>query len=137
MHAGGRLADGAAPLAARSTRPGVYLDAAHAVVGGGRNLHGLPRYVDPLLHKLLVHVRQPVLYVVRVAVGDVEQHRVVRGAASVPDLAVVGARHDVARVELHVPGRILLHEALAVTVVETSALAPDGLRDATPATRAS
>src|SRR3712207_7284933 len=51
------------------------------------------------------HVRQPILDVARVAVGDVEQHGPVGGATALPDLAVVGARYDVARVELHVLDR--------------------------------
>ena len=127
MHAGGRLADGEEPLDGRGARPRVDLDATHAVVGGGRDLHGLLGYVHTLLHKLLVHVRQPVLDVAGVAVGNVEQHRPVRGAAAVTDLAVVGARHDIARVELHVLGRVPLHEAFALIVVQATALPPDGL----------
>src|SRR5918997_5375563 len=88
MDAGGRLADGEEPLDSRGARPRVDLDAAHAVVGGGGHLHGLLRYVHPLLHELLVHVWQPVLDVAGVAMGDVEQNRPVGGATALPNLAV-------------------------------------------------
>ena len=84
VHAGGRLADGEEPLDGRGAVARVDLDAAHAVVGGGGDLHGLLGYVHPLLHELLVHVRQPLFDVLGVAVGDVEQHGAVGGAAALP-----------------------------------------------------
>ena len=42
-------------------------------------------------------------------------------------LAVVGAGHDVAGVQLHVLGRVALHEPLALSVVEATTFAPDRL----------
>src|SRR3712207_4051052 len=98
VHAGRRLADGVQALDGRGAVARVDFDAAHAVVGGRGDLHGIFGYVYPLLHELLVHVGQPLLDVFGVAVGDVEQHGAVGGATALLNLAVVGARHDVAGV---------------------------------------
>ena len=60
---------------------------------------------------------------------DVERDRAVGEAAALVDLGLLGARDDVARGQLHLVGRVLLHEALALRVVEVRALAARALGD--------
>ena len=50
-------------------------------------------------------------------------------AAALEDLGLLGARDDVARGELHLVGRVLLHEALALGVQQHRALAARALGD--------
>src|SRR4029078_6976885 len=52
-----------------------------------------------------------------------------RNASALVDLGLLGAGDDVARGELHLVGRVLLHEALALGVVEVRALAACALGD--------
>ena len=61
--------------------------------------------------------------------GDVERDGAVGEAAALVDLGLLGARDDVARGELHLVRRVLLHEALALGVVEVRALAAGALGD--------
>jgi hypothetical protein len=64
--------------------------------------------------------------------GDIERHGAVGEAAALVDLGLLGAGDDVARGELHLVGRVLLHEALALGVVEVRALAAGALGDEDP-----
>ena len=64
--------------------------------------------------------------------GDVERDRAVGEAAALVDLGLLGARDDVARGQLELVGRVLLHEALALGVVEVRALAARALGDEDP-----
>ena len=61
--------------------------------------------------------------------GDVERDRPVGEAAALVDLGLLGAGDDVAGGELHLVGRVALHEALAVGVQQVSALAAGALGD--------
>ena len=67
--------------------------------------------------------------------GDVERHRAVGEAAALVDLGLLGPRHHVARGQLELVGRVALHEALAVGVVEVRPLAARALRDQDPVAR--
>ncbi len=111
----------------------VGLDAAHDVVAAGLDVDRLARDVharevaadvDDLAQRLeralARHLR------------DVERDGAVREAAALVDLRLLRARDDVARGELHLVGRVLLHEALALGVVEVRALAAGALRDQDP-----
>ena len=74
---------------------GVHPDATHDVVAGGSHLHGFlgDVHVRQLL-ELVVHGRQPPHDVLRVtAVGDVQVHAAVLGAAAGLDLGVDGPGH--------------------------------------------
>ena len=63
--------------------------------------------------------------------GDVEEDAgaALADAAALVDLGLLGARDDVARGQLHLVGRVLLHEALAVGVEQMRALAAGALGD--------
>ena len=63
--------------------------------------------------------------------GDVEVDALAVGAdaTTLVDLDLLGARDDVARGELHLVRRHLLHEALAVLVEQVGALAAGALGD--------
>ena len=63
---------------------------------------------------------------------DVERDGAVGEAAALVDLGLLRARHDVARGQLHLVRRVLLHEALAQRVVEVGALAARALGDQQP-----
>jgi hypothetical protein len=67
--------------------------------------------------------------------GDVKRHRAVREAAPLVDLGLLGAADHVARGQLHLVGRVLLHEALALGVVEVRSLAARALGDEDPVAR--
>ena len=67
--------------------------------------------------------------------GDVERDRPVGEAAALVDLGLLGARDHVAARQLHLVGRVLLHEALALGVVEVGALAAGTLGDEEPEAR--
>src|SRR5207244_8500343 len=60
-------------------------------------------------------------------VGDVDPDGAVRRAPTLRDLEERGARHEVARRALHPPGVVALHEALAASVAEVAARAPEPL----------
>ena len=64
--------------------------------------------------------------------GDVERHGAVGEPAALVDLGLLGARDHVARGQLHLVRRVLLHEALALGVVEVRALAAGALGDQQP-----
>ncbi len=61
--------------------------------------------------------------------GDVEGDGAVGEAAALVDLGLLGAGDDVARGQLHLVRRVLLHEAFAVGVEQVSALAAGALGD--------
>src|SRR4051795_10466171 len=63
--------------------------------------------------------------------GDVEEDALAVGPApaSLVDLGLLGARDDVARGELHLVGRVVLHEPPALGVQEVGALAARALGD--------
>ena len=61
--------------------------------------------------------------------GDVEGDGAVGEAAALVDLGLLGAGDDVARGELHLVRRVLLHEAFAVLVEQVGALAAGALGD--------
>jgi hypothetical protein len=61
--------------------------------------------------------------------GDVESHGAVGEAPALVDLGLLGARDYVARGELELVRRVLLHEALALGVVQVSAFAARALGD--------
>ena len=67
--------------------------------------------------------------------GDVERDGPVGEPAALVDLGLLGARDDVARRELHLVRRVLLHEALALRVVEVGALTAGALGDEEPVAR--
>ena len=111
----------------------VGLHAAHDVVVAGLDVDRLLRDVDAgevaadvddlaqrLVDALARHDR------------DVERDGAVGEAATLVDLGLLGARDDVARGELHLVRRVLLHEALAQRVVEVGALAARALGDQQP-----
>src|SRR4051812_22218331 len=64
--------------------------------------------------------------------GDVEGDGAVGEAAPLVDLRLLGARDHVARGQLHLVRRVVLHEAVAVGVVEMRALAARALGDEQP-----
>src|SRR4029079_16521373 len=66
---------------------------------------------------------------------DVQRHRAVGEAAALVDLRPLGARDYAARGELELVGRVLLHEALALGVVEVRPLAACALGDEDPVAR--
>ncbi len=61
--------------------------------------------------------------------GDVEGDGPVGEAAALVDLGLLGAGDDVARGQLHLVRRVLLHEAFAVLVQQVGALAAGALGD--------
>ena len=98
----------------------VGLDAAHDVVLARADVDRLARDVDA--GEVAADVDDLAQRLERALArhhGDVEVDAVaVRAdAAALVDLGLLGARDDVARGELHLVGRVLLHEALAVGVV--------------------
>ena len=110
----------------------VGLDAAHDVVLAGADHDRLARDVDAgevladvddlaqrLEHALARHDRDV----------EVDAGAVGADAAALVDLGLLGARDDVARGELHLVGRVLLHEALALGVEQVRALAAGALGD--------
>src|SRR5678809_766583 len=75
-----------------------HADAAHHVVHGGSDLHGLFGDVDVRqLLELVVHAGELLLDVLRVLVADVEPHAAVLGAAAFLDLGVDRLRDQVAK----------------------------------------
>ena len=108
----------------------VGLDAAHRVVVAGLDVDRLLGDVHPgevladehdlaqgLVDALARHDR------------DVERDGAVREAAALVDLGLLGAADDVARGQLHLVGRVLLHEALALGVQQVGTLAARALGD--------
>ena len=67
--------------------------------------------------------------------GDVQRHGAVGEAAALVDLGLLGAGDDVARGQLQLVGRVLLHEALALGVEQPGALAAGALGDQQPVAR--
>src|SRR3954453_1201551 len=67
--------------------------------------------------------------------GDVERDRPVGEAAALVDLGLLGAGDDVARGQLHLVRRVLLHEPFAVGVEQVGALAAGALGDQEPLAR--
>ena len=131
----GHLAGG---VEARDRRlaPGVGLHAAHDVVAAGLDVDRLARDVharevapdvDDLAQRLERALARDL--------GDVQRDRAVREAAALVDLGLLGARDDVAGGQLDLVGRVLLHEALALGVVEVRALAAGALGDEDPVAR--
>ena len=111
----------------------VGLDAAHDVVAARLDVDRLARDVDA--REVAADVDDLAQRLERALarhLGDVQRDRAVREAAALVDLGLLGARDDVARGELHLVGRVLLHEALALGVVEVRALAAGALGDEDP-----
>ena len=111
----------------------VGLDAAHHVVVAGLDVDRLAR--DVHAGEVAAHVHDLAQRLVDALArdhGDVERHRAVGEAAALVDLGLLGARDHVARGQLHLVGRVLLHEALALGVVELRALAAGALGDQQP-----
>ena len=110
----------------------VGLHAAHDVVLAGPDRDRLARDVDA--GEVLADVDDLAQRLERALArddGDVEVDAAPVGAdaAALVDLGLLGARDDVARGELHLVGRVLLHEALAVGVEQVRALAARALGD--------
>ena len=108
----------------------VGLHAAHHVVVAGLDVDRLARDVDA--GEVAAHVDDLAQRLVDALARhhcDVERHRAVVEAAALVDLGLLGARDHVARGQLHLVGRVLLHEALALGVVEMGALAAGALGD--------
>src|SRR3954452_7881486 len=127
----GHLAGG---VQAGDRRPAVHvgLDAAHDVVLAGADLDRLAR--DVHAREVLADVHDLAQRLERALARDdrdVERDAAALGpgAAALVDLGLLGARDDVARGELHLVRRVLLHEALAVRVEEVRALAARALGD--------
>jgi hypothetical protein len=113
--------------------PYVGLDPAHDVVAAGLDVDRLARDVHarevaPDVDDLAQRLQRALAR----HLGDVERDGAVGEAAALVDLGLLGARDDVARGELELVGRVLLHEALALGVVEVRALAAGALRDEDP-----
>ena len=108
----------------------VGLDAAHRVVVARLDVDRLARDVDAgevaADHDDLA---QRLVDALARHLGDVERDGAVGEAAALVDLGLLGARDDVARGQLHLVRRVLLHEALALGVVEVRALAAGALGD--------
>ena len=95
--------------------PDVGLDAAHDVVAAGLDVDRLARDVDagevaPDVDDLAQRLERALAR----HLGDVERDGAVGEAAALVDLGLLGAADDVARGELHLVRRVLLHEALAL-----------------------
>ena len=134
----GDAGDLAGRVEARDRRlaPHVGLDAAHDVVAAGLDVDRLARDVDarevaPDVDDLAQRLERALAR----HLGDVERDGAVGEAAALVDLGLLGARDDVARGELELVGRVLLHEALALGVVEVRALAARALGDEDPVAR--
>src|SRR3954469_9171223 len=117
----------------RRLAPHAGLDAAHDVVAAGLDVDRLTRDVHarevaPDVDDLAQRLERALAR----HLGDVERHRAVGEAAALVDLGLLRARDDVARGELHLVGRVLLHEALALGVVEVRAFAAGALGDEDP-----
>ena len=111
----------------------VGLDAAHHVVVAGLDVDGL--LGDVRAREVAAHVHdlaQRLVDALGADHGDVQRHGAVGEAATLVDLGLLGARDHVARGQLHLVGRVLLHEALALGVVEVGALAAGALGDQQP-----
>ena len=108
----------------------VGLHAAHHVVVAGLDVDRLAGDVDAGEVAADVHdLAQRLVDALARHDRDVEGDRPVREAAALVDLRLLGARDHVAAGELHLVGRVLLHEALALGVVEVGALAARALGD--------
>ena len=110
----------------------VGLDPAHDVVLAGADLDRLARDVGarevaPDVDDLAQRLERALAR----NDGDVEEDAAaaLADAAALVDLGLLGARDDVARGQLHLVGRVLLHEALAVGVEQVRALAAGALGD--------
>src|SRR4051794_20099335 len=120
----------------RGLAPHVGLDAAHDVVAARLDVDGLAGDVDPgEVAADVDDLAQRLERALAGDLGDVERHGAVGEAAALVDLRLLRARDDVARGKLELVGRILLHEALALGVVEVRALAAGALRDEDPVAR--
>ena len=108
----------------------VGLDAAHHVVVAGLDVYRLGG--DVRAGEVAAHVHdlaQRLEDAVARDHGDVQRHRAVREAAALVDLGLLRAGDHVARGQLHLVGRVLLHEALTLGVVEVRPLAARSLGD--------
>src|SRR4051794_25375640 len=130
-HLAGRVEAGDRRLA-----PHAGLDAPHDVVAAGLDVDRLTRDVharevapdvDDLAQRLERALARDL--------GDVQRHGAVGEAAALVDLGLLGARDDVARGQLELVGRVALHEALALGVVEVRTLAARALGDQDPVAR--
>src|SRR3954454_3389491 len=113
----------------------VGLDAAHDVVLARADEDRLARDVDA--GEVLADVDDLAQRLERALLGDdgdveVDADAAGADAAALVDLGLLGARDHVARGQLHLVGRVLLHEALAVAVEQMGALAAGALGDEEP-----
>src|SRR4051794_447413 len=113
----------------------VGLDAAHDVVLAGADQDRLARDVDA--GEVLADVDDLAQRLERALARDdrdveVDPDAAGPDAAALVDLGLLGARDDVARGQLHLVGRVLLHEALALGVEQVGALAARALGDQEP-----
>ena len=108
-----------------------HVDAAHHVVVRRADGHGLFDHVDALeVHGELAHLRKALEDLLGPEVAQVDEHVALHALAEpapLLDLRLDGARHEVARPELHFVGRVALHEALTFVVDEDAALAARSL----------
>ena len=101
----------------RGAADDVGLDAAHDVVLAGADVDRLAGDVGAGEVAADVHdLAQRLEDALARDLGDVERDRAVLEAAALVDLGLLGARDDVARGELDLVRRVLLHEALALGV---------------------
>jgi len=112
-------------------------DAAHAIVGG--RLDGAQPIYDVHADELegdVAHLGQAFhdFVAAQVTQVQVDALAVFLDAAPLVNLALLGAAHQVARGQLHLVRRVLLHEALAGVVEQVAALAATGFahQDAVP-----
>ena len=117
------------------------VDAAHGVVVGRADGHGVGDHVDTLeLECEVADLGQALHDLVGAQVAHVEHHVALHAlakAAALLDLSLDGACDEVARAELHLLGCVALHEALALVVDEVAALAAAGLGQERAAARKS
>src|SRR5439155_25254431 len=88
---------------------------------------GLAREVATEVAAALDHPAEVRLDHLGAEVGNVDPDAAVRRAPTLRDLEERGARHEVARRALHPPWVVALHEALAASVLEMAARAPEPL----------